>query len=381
MKNKTGIYIHVPFCLKKCVYCDFFSQPLNNESMLNRYAQALQTEIQIQETANKPIPIQSVYWGGGTPSLLDPDKVFAIMEQLRRQFVFEDDTEITMEFNPAAGQRNRLRKLVEAGVNRISLGAQSFFDDDLKLLGRVHDSRLLYRIIEDIHAVSIKNFNIDLIFGLPGQNIARWESNLHQAVLSAPSHISAYLLQLEESVPMYKQIEQGRYSLPDDDLAADLYDLTRKYLSSCGFTQYEISNFAQQGKECKHNILYWQAGDYQGFGAGAVSSKGNRRSRVVQSAEDYIGALMLNKKPDVDILEEMDEAGKASEALILGLRLCEGIYIDEFNRRFNMDLINDYERIIKRYESDNLLHCAKGRLYLAPEAYFISNYILADFLN
>ncbi|MDR1617084.1 MAG: radical SAM family heme chaperone HemW [Syntrophomonadaceae bacterium] len=381
MKNKTGIYIHVPFCPRKCAYCDFFSRPLKDKSILDQYAQALQKEIQMYKTVSGPVKIQSVYWGGGTPSLLDTDKVSAIMVQLRRQFVFADDTEITMEFNPESGQRHRLRRFAEAGINRVSLGAQSFFDDDLKLLGRVHNSRLVYRVIENIHAAGIKNFNIDLIFGIPGQTITSWEANLQKAVSSAPSHISAYLLQLEESVPMYKRIEQGEYRLPDDDSAADLYALTRERLNSCNFVQYEISNFARPGKECKHNILYWRAGDYQGFGAGAVSLESSRRLRVVQSAEDYIGALAADKKPDVDILEEMNEAEKAAEALILGLRLCEGIYIDEFNRRFNTNLIHDYAGIIKRYEDENLLHCEKGRLYLDPRAYFISNYILADFLS
>lgn len=337
-------------------------------------------EIEQRTAGTERIQIQSVYWGGGTPNLLHAGQVERVMEKIRQRFSWSEPWEVTMELNPAADQHMQLRNLADAGINRFSVGVQSFFDDDLSRLGRSHTARMAFQVIEDLHRLNLRNFNLDFIFGLPGQTVKRWDQNLRWAVESEPAHLSAYLLQLSEQVPMQQWVDRQEISLPDDDTAADLYQLAQDLLPAQRFCQYEISNFACRGKECRHNLLYWNAGDYWGFGAGAVSLTNRVRWQNLCDVDAYIHNLLSGKKPDMMVLETMNSREQWAEALILGLRLCAGINIKAFENRFHIDLFEAYGHTIEKYIKLGLLHADRHRIYLDPKAYFISNGILADFI-
>ncbi len=377
--SSAGIYIHVPFCQKKCSYCDFYSLPLREQASLEQYTRNLLQAIEQQAGSWEKHLFSTVYIGGGTPSLLQPEQVHRILQSLSQNFSLQPLAEISLEANPATLDRMRLQELKSAGINRISLGVQSFCDQELKILGRIHTARQARQAVEDIMAAGFDNFNLDLIYGIPGQNLADWRYNLQRAVDCQPTHISTYLLQLDASVPLAGQIRAGRYTDLSEDLQADMYDAALDYLIEAGFHHYEISNFARPGAECNHNLIYWQAGEYLGLGPGAVSFREGRRWRNREITIDLDGKT----GPDqiaVEILETMDNHERFVDAVILGLRMTEGISRQHFMERFGIDFVQEYHSIIEKYIQDGILIPDQDRLYLSRRGYFLSNQLLAELL-
>lgn len=376
-----GIYIHFPFCLKKCSYCDFYSIPGVSASIRDQYTQALLHEIDRQAAVTcSSNPIQSIYFGGGTPSLLSSGQIARVLERVNARFQVDAGAEITLEANPATLDRDKLVGMLEAGINRISLGVQSFNDNELQMLGRVHNSSDVFKTIDIIKSLPLKNYNIDLIYGLPGQSIEGWLGNLQQLMSCHPRHISMYLLQLDPVTPMGQEVDSKRMLLPDDDSVADMYYAGIDYLTGKGYRQYEISNLSLPGAECRHNIFYWQAESYLGLGAGAVSYGKGRRWRNLPDINAYLNCCQSQETCPIEELEHMDEQGIISDAVILGLRMTDGIDLERFSQRFGIDLASYYKEVIKLCRAQGLLEMEQGRLFLTKTGYFLSNQVLCRFM-
>lgn len=371
----AGIYIHVPFCLKKCSYCDFYSLPLQEQDRLDKYTRSLLREIEQQADKWENQRFSTIYMGGGTPSLLQPEQIHRILKSLFQNLSLLPQVEISMEANPATLDGMRLQELKSAGINRISLGVQSFRDEELRILGRIHTAREARQATEDIIAAGFDNFNLDLIYGIPGQNLDDWQYNLQMAVNCQPKHISAYLLQLDPSVPLAKQISAGKYTDLTEDMQVDMYDAALDYLVGEGFHHYEISNFAWPGYECKHNLIYWQAGQYLGLGPGAVSFRDGRRWRNREIVAETATGMV-----ETEILETMNDHDRFIDAVILGLRMTEGISRQHFIERFGIDFAREYHSIIERFRRDGLLIVDQDRIYLSRRGYFLSNQLLTELL-
>jgi len=374
------LYIHIPFCLKKCHYCDFYSIPGASADILEQYTHAMLNEIDRQAAAFPANQIQSIYFGGGTPSLLSISQIAAILERVHLMFNVDSRAEISLEANPATLDRFKLQGMLEAGVNRLSLGVQSFDDSELRMLGRIHNSRQALETLKLITGLPVKNYNVDLIYGLPGQSIDGWLNSLKQAVSFGPQHISMYLLQLDPGTSMGQDVKKNRLVLLEEDNEADMYYAGIDYLTDQGYRQYEISNLSLPGAECRHNMFYWQAESYLGLGAGAVSFANGRRWRSQADIVTYLRGDKLNESYPIEELEQMDEPGLIADAVILGLRMTDGIDLADFYRRFGIDLAGQYADIISQCQAQGLLDLEHGRLFLTRAGYFLSNQVLCRFM-
>ncbi|HNX29205.1 MAG TPA: radical SAM family heme chaperone HemW [Syntrophomonadaceae bacterium] len=378
-KKAIGVYIHIPFCRKKCYYCDFYSLPDTDESLLDQYCQALVTEIETAAWRDE-LMVSTIFLGGGTPSLLSARQLSGILQQIAAVFPVSSEVEITVEANPATINLPKMEEYLTAGVNRISLGAQSFADDELTVLGRVHNAEDILSSVQILYKCGLENFNLDLIYGIPGQSIRSWETNLRKAMELKPAHISAYLLQLAPQTIMARQAEQKLLTLADEETEAAMYEVTIDELTAGGFKQYEISNFSLPDYECRHNIFYWQSKNYLGFGAGAVSYMDNRRYINKPELFNYMESLRSGKLPPTEELENMSLKEQLADAIVLGLRLSQGINIEEINKRFDIDFIKEYSYEIKNNIEKGLLNLNNGQLALTRRGYFLSNEVLCHFV-
>jgi len=374
-----GIYIHIPFCLHKCDYCDFYSLPLNEPDLLENYARSVMAELQ-QRAAEICRPVATVYLGGGTPSLLSASQAENILAAIFANYQTCNDMEISMEANPATVTLRGLQELRAAGINRLSVGVQSFTDADLKLLGRVHGGREAMETLDDVRRAGFDNYNLDLIYGIPEQTLAAWQENLNLAMRFDPQHISAYLLQLDESAPMAARVRNGMIKMLDDELEADMYYTTLDYLQEHGYEHYEISNFARPGYQCRHNLLYWQGREYLGIGSGAVSYLNMQRTLNRPDLSRYMEAMMADRPPSKEILECMNRRQQMADAIMVGLRLTGGIGREDFMHRFDCDILVEYRDIIENLKAQGMLEMKNGRIYLAKRAYFLSNQVLRQFV-
>ena len=405
------IYVHIPFCVRKCAYCDFLSFPAEKD-LQRRYVDALLCEI--RQTAERSsgktgrnavsdgLPeIRSVFLGGGTPSLLPAEWTAEILRELRRQFVFAQDAEITIEANPGTVDAGRLRQYREAGINRISFGCQSFQEEELKLLGRIHTVQETYRSVQLAREAGFAGINLDLMSGLPGQTLPSWEDTLRQAATLRPEHISAYSLILEEGTPFYTQYggagrADGTSALPDEETERLMYERTGEILAEAGYRQYEISNYAKEGYACRHNLGYWTGVPYYGFGLGAsgyLPYAWSGEIRPDETAEADAGYLRVRYRNTCDMAEYIDGTGKydeiqwldikdlRAEFMILGLRLTEGVEDAEFAGRFGDTMDSVYGPVLSKYAKTGHLIRKDGRTYLSRNGISVSNVILADFLQ
>ncbi len=374
-----GIYIHIPFCLSKCAYCDFYSQSGADQDTLENYTRSVINELQMcREKSNQPFA--TVYLGGGTPSLLSPAQIERILTAVYKYYQPWGHPEISMEINPATVNGQEMKALRGLGVNRLSIGIQSFADAELKILGRIHNGSEASAILGDVRQAGFDNFNIDLIYGIPGQTESAWLANLHQALRFEPPHISAYLLQLEPTTPLAHKIDVGLFSLLDDESEAALYYLTREFMQENGYEHYEISNFARTGHQCRHNKIYWQGYNYLGAGAGAVSFDGRQRLLNSPSVEKYIAAGMGSEPIGTQVLETMSPEQRVVDAIIMGLRLTAGISRGDFKRRFHIDILQEYQDIISQCQEQGLIELADDHVLLTPKAYFLSNQVFSQFI-
>ena len=381
MKKKEyrplGLYIHIPFCKSKCVYCDFYSLP-NSEEQMDRYVSALCRQLAETAQRTKAHEVDTVYFGGGTPSWLGEKRLRRIMKVVDKNYRIAKDAEITLEANPdSAGDWKALRALRRAGFNRISLGVQSADDAQLKILGRPHTFAQAEAAVAAARKAKIGNISLDLIYGLPGQTMESWQETVEKAAALEPEHLSCYGLKVEEGTPLWDM--QGDMDLPDDDLQADMYLWTVERLAQLGYEQYEISNFARPGHASRHNLKYWTLEEYAGFGPGAHSDLGGVRYAYVRDLRAYCEGV----ETEGDILSENDripDRDRDIEYLMLGLRLARGISRQEFEYRFRLPFA-PIQEVLERFRDSGHAVLRGGRWRLTPEGFLLSNQIIGQCLE
>ena len=369
----AGVYLHIPFCKSRCSYCDFATDVYQNAESVQRYVEALCREI---ETFNDPLPVDTVYFGGGTPSLLEPKQVEQILETVKENFFVDPGSEITMEMNPATVTPDSLKAYRSLGVNRASFGVQTFDDTELKRLARGHNAQDARDTFQMLRNAGFENISFDLIAGLPRQTLADWERNLDEAISMRPEHLSLYLLEIHEGTPLAEQVRSGRQPRPDEDAAAEMYELMLDKTAAGGYQQYEISNFAQAGFESRHNSKYWLLDPVYGFGVSAHSFDGRERYANERSTDAY--ERLVEKLGSAEVMRE--EINAASEFAFLGLRLNEGISIKEYEDRFGNSLVASHREEIERLREAELIRLIDGRLMLTRRGMLFSNEVFTAFI-
>src|SRR6266568_4816984 len=334
MADSLALYIHFPFCLSICPYCDFDRQA-SGFNRIDVYLQAVERELEQYATSSEIV--HSIFFGGGTPSLMTARQVEQMLTAARTTFRVLPEAEITLECNPGDADLDKLRAFRALGANRLSFGIQSLDDAFLKLLGRRHSSAEA-RLAAGWARQAGFNFNLDFMFGLPGQSLAHWQRTLEEAVALEPDHLSCYLLTLDERVPMGRDVARGRLVLPVDDVLAEMYSVTRERLAAAGYEQYEISNWARPGQPSRHNLTYWRDGAWIGVGAGAASSYAGRRWKNTPVLERYIASMADDGRAHCVEDEQPDRLTQLVDALTLGLRLREGVSLSGFAERFGVHL-------------------------------------------
>ncbi len=363
-----GLYIHIPFCVKKCKYCDFTSYT-NCGEKVEEYLNALFREM----SGYKGEGVDTVFIGGGTPSILSGEQIEALMTNIRKNFNLTHDCEISMEVNPGTLNADKIRAMYDGGINRVSVGVQSFNDDELNAIGRIHTADVAYNNILQLGEAGFRNINIDIMSAIPLQTKETLLETLKRAVSLPITHISAYSLILEEGTPLKNEYENSKFTLPTDDEDREMYAITVDFLKRHGFLRYEISNFAKEGYECKHNLKYWQCNEYIGLGVSAHSYIGNKRFSNTNNLQEYINGA----KRDIIILKEHD---KISEFMIMGLRTQKGISENEFKNRFGKDLKDIFITEIEKFTKLGLLKFNNGYYSLTDRGFDISNSIMSEFI-
>ena len=372
-----GLYIHIPFCKSKCIYCDFYSLP-NSEEKMDRYVSALCRQLAEIAPRAAAHEVDTVYFGGGTPSWLGEKRLRQILKTVEKRYRLAKKPEVTLEANPdSAGDWKVLRALRRAGFNRLSLGVQSADDEQLKILGRPHTFAQAEEAAAAARKAKIKNLSLDLIYGLPGQTLESWKETLEKAAALSPEHLSCYGLKVEEGTPLRDMLET--LDLPDDDAQADMYLWTVERLGELGYRQYEISNFAKPGYESRHNLKYWTLGEYAGFGPGAHSDLGDVRYAYIRDLDAYC----LGVEAQGDILSENERIPPRErdvEYLMLGLRLVKGVSRQEFEYRFRLPF-GPVQAALERFERSGHAILRSGRWHLTPEGFLLSNQIIGQCLE
>lgn len=372
----AGIYLHIPFCKSRCSYCDFATDVYRDNDAVDRYVAALCSEIAMYVGSAPTADIDTIYLGGGTPSLLKPEQVGRILTAVTDKFQIKSDAEITMEMNPATVTLESLKAFRELGVNRASFGVQTFDNRSLKLLARGHDANDARLTFDLLREAGFNNVSFDLIAGLPGQTLKAWEHNLDEAVCMQPEHLSLYLLEIHEGTPLAEQIRGGRQPLPDPELAAEMYELMLDKLSAAGYEQYEISNFSRPGYESRHNTKYWMLDPVIGFGVSAHSFNGRQRFANERDTARYVNAIASRNTAEV----MREDINIASEFVFLGLRLENGVDRACFESRFGFDLMQKYRQEIQDLIGDGLVDAARDRLRLTLKGKLYSNEVFAVFV-
>lgn len=388
VKQGLSLYVHVPFCLRKCSYCDFNSYA-DQSKLIPGYVEALLAEIHLW--SNAAASVHTIYFGGGTPSLLPANQIARILQACGQGFRLAAGAEVTLEANPGTVSHAHLQALRIAGVNRLSLGMQSFSDSELKVLGRIHSVAEGLAAYEMARGAGFDNVNLDLIFGLPQQSIKSWQYSLEQALRLAPDHISLYALTLEDDTPLGKAVASGLTPAPDPDAAADMYLEAEAMLATAGYEHYEISNWAKKGKRCHHNLTYWKNLPYLGLGAGAHSSLGGYRFFNVASPLEYIqrierksGSRQLPtgfpQDNAIEAAELIDLPLEMAETMFLGLRLREGVKPAEFARRFGVDPASLYQPQLRELSDLGLLLHGSKSIRLTAKGRLLGNEVFVRFL-
>ena len=367
-ERPLGLYIHIPFCKSKCVYCDFYSLP-SREDRMDDYTDALCAHLTETAPFAAGHTVDTVYFGGGTPSYLGEKRLAKILKTIQKKYRVSKDAEITLEANPdSAGDWKALKALRKAGFNRISLGMQSACDEELREIGRVHTMDQVRTAVEAARKAKFDNLSLDLIYGLPHQTMERWRENLAAAANLAPEHLSCYGLKVEEGTPLYTVRDTA--GLPDDEAQADMYLYTVDYLARHGFKQYEISNFARTGRESRHNLKYWTLGEYAGFGPGAHSDFGGVRYAYVRDLDGYIGGRLILSESESDATLTRDY-----EYVMLSLRTAEGIDRRYFETTYRQRF-QPMEELFLQYERAGLACRTENGWRLAPRGFLVSNSII-----
>ena len=373
-----GIYVHVPFCRSKCEYCDFYSLGGGKDrTRMDQYLEAVLQHIRESARLAPGYAVDSVYFGGGTPSFFGAAGLVRILKEIYRRFTVSRDAELTFEANPDSVSLKPLRQLRRAGFNRISLGVQTDLDEQLKALGRPHSFEQARRAVADARAAGFENVSIDMMFGLPNQSREQWMNTLVHVMSLKPNHISCYGLKVEPGTPLYEYRDCA--GLPDDDTQADMYLYAVDTLESYGFAQYEISNFAQPGFECRHNLKYWTGGEYLGFGPAASSDFAGKRFTCAPDLDGYIagireGGAVLSE------CESLPRKERAGEYVMLRLRTSRGIEETEYNRTYLMPFA-PLEKLLAQFQRQGFATQEAGRWRFTPKGLLVSNQLIGQLLE
>lgn len=377
-KNKISIYIHIPFCESRCHYCDFCSSLLNRENV-EKYFSYLEREINLYRNFLKEKIIDTVFIGGGTPSSVDEKFIVRILKVLS-DFEFSENPEITIESNPNSLSMEKAETYFYSGINRISIGAQSFNDEILKRIGRIHKSEDIFRAVENARAAGFKNINLDLMLALPSQKISDIEKALEEVTKLGVPHISYYSLILEEGTRLYENHIKSPLDFPNESLDRKMYHYVVNGLEKIGLHQYEISNFSKIGFQCRHNMTYWKLRDYISFGLSASSNIKSLRYRNFSDFKNYYEDLDKNEKP-IEFSENLSKNDRINEFIMMGLRLNSGIDLGEFNKRFEEDFLKNYERETEKNIKLGLIEVKENKIKLREKGRDLSNQVELDFFR
>lgn len=381
-KKELEIYIHIPFCVRKCQYCDFLSGPSDEETKA-QYMEALGREIEKKSSLYQDYMVTSIFFGGGTPTAVDAEALCRVLYLVRERFNVSPEAEITIEMNPGTVTKDALKLYKKAGINRVSLGLQSTHNKELQSLGRIHTYEQFLESYKQVRETGFENVNVDLMSALPGQDVESYKASLKEVMnlTPPPEHISAYSLIVEEGTPFYEAYEQGRLDLPSEDEEREMYHLTMSYLEEQGYERYEISNYAKPGRECAHNIGYWQRKNYVGFGIGAASLIENERFSNGDNLLEYLkesGGCETNRQT-LSLEEQMEEY------MFLGLRMCRGVSAKGFYESFAKTPEQVYGEVIQKHIKNGLLEKVRYNqeewIRLTESGMDVSNYVMADFLE
>ncbi len=378
MRGGMELYLHIPFCVKKCAYCDFLSFPSGQE-LQRQYAKRLMEDIDCMGKKYGDIPVDTIFIGGGTPSVPESRLIVDLMEHVNRAFQISDGAEISMEANPGTVTQEKLTDYRRAGINRLSFGLQSANDRELKLLGRIHTWAEFLESFHLARECGFTNINIDLMSALPGQTCESWKDTLKRVTDLNPEHISAYSLIIEDGTPFGEKYgsEEGRKLLPDEDSEREMYHETKRFLRECGYERYEISNYAKPGRECRHNIGYWTGVPYLGLGLGASSYMNGSRFAVSSDMQQY-----LEEKPGTFTdVEKLTKKDMEEEFFYVGLRMTAGVSLSEFERRFGVTAKEVYPGLMETFVEEKAAEFRGDRFVLTDYGLDVSNYIMAQFLQ
>lgn len=377
MESALGLYLHIPFCKKKCSYCDFNSYS-GLEELIPAYLEALCSEMRRYLPCKQVV--HSVYFGGGTPSLVPATELGRVLEFIKSHFNLLSGAEITTEINPGTVGQKDLDQLLKSGFNRISIGGQAVQDHLLEKIGRIHRSKDIFQVMKFAQQAGFSNISLDLMFGLPGQSIEEWRQTLERVIPWEPQHLSTYGLQVEEGTLLAQQIAGGQQELPSEDETVAMMALVMDYLPSQKYVHYEISNYARPGYECRHNLSYWKGESYLGFGAGATSTRDGKRWTNLAAPIDYIEGIKANRSV-VGFCEQIDGRTALLETLMLGLRLRSGLNIGQIGKAFNVDLEGHFKEELIWLTRENLLKLDGAQLYLTEKGLFLANQVIGTLIN
>lgn len=377
-RQSIGLYLHVPFCLQKCPYCSFYSLP-GRLDLSKRYVAAIKKQIRRfaahgETTAQ---PLATIFFGGGTPSILPPDSLRELLQDCLHNFQCAREMEVSIEVNPATVDGQGVQALRQAGFNRLSIGVQSFNNRELKLLGRPHSAADAVQTVQMARQAGFTNTSLDLMYGLPGQNMQTWQDNLQQALELQPEHLSLYELTIEENTPFAHWLTQGHLDLPDEETILSMMEQTGQDISAAGFARYEISNYARPGYQCRHNINYWKNGSYIGMGPGAVSCLAGTRFAAIADVEQFCDLL----ESDQDIWLERETLANETrfrETVIMGLRMTQGVSLRALAERFDINAVSYYGETLNRLMAQDLLEIQLDRLRLTAQGLLLADAVMAD---
>jgi oxygen-independent coproporphyrinogen-3 oxidase len=392
--NGIGLYLHVPFCQTKCQYCDFNTYA-GIEDQIPAYLRALKRELEGWGELLYHPPVRTIFFGGGTPSYLPPGDISEIQSTIRASFGIVDAAEITMECNPGDVSLENAKAWLGSGINRISMGVQSFDDGLLKLLGRRHTAIEAKQAFSTLRSAGFRNLSIDLIYGLPYQTVEQWSDTLNETIALDAEHISLYGLQIEQGTPLAVDVEAGKYPIPDDDLAADMYEEAQRRLRANGFAQYEISNWAKQGQESQHNLLYWLNEPYLGVGPAAHSWIDGQRFVNLKSPRRYVDivnddyeangsnpvASMHTPAGPVEQVDETTPGVDIAETMMMGMRLNSGVSHKRFEKRFGRQINDVFPQELKRLLKLGLIEVTDDAVLLSERGRLLGNEVFAEFIG
>lgn len=374
-----GLYIHIPFCVKKCKYCDFNSFKLNVDEK-RKYLDSLKREMELYKENFEDKSIDSVFVGGGTPSILNEEEIKILFQNIKNNFQIKDSAEITMECNPGTLTLNKLKTMKECGVNRLSIGLQAVQNNHLEYIGRVHTYEEFEKNYYQAKEVGFENINVDLMYALPNQSKEDWMESLEKVVKLNPTHISAYSLILEENTELFNMYEKHEFELLDEDTDIEMYEYTISYLKSNGYNQYEISNYAKKGFECKHNILYWKCENYVGLGVSASGFLNETRYNNLCELDEYEEIIHSGKKP-IEWEEKLSIKDEIEESIFLGLRMNEGIKFKDFYEKYNFNFEEEYKNEIDKLKKMKLIETKDEGMKLTQKGREISNSVFVEFMK